>query len=147
VPTQDGLQTHAPMPTKIVIYISKAVPDLARPDIERLMFEARGLNAINGVRGILTYDDRGFLQAIEGTSDAIDDIVARILADPRHYAIEVLLDAPTDGLQFDSFTDVLCPPGRLADPATFADWVLARLSGDVAAAIGRGYAMLGERQG
>lgn len=134
------------MPTKLIAYISRRTAGLGVAEIERLMFEARGLNAINGVRGILTFDARGFLQAAEGTSDAIDELKHRILRDPRHRDICMLLETPTDGWQFDGFTDVLCPPGLLASPAILSDWVLARLQGDVASAIGRGYAMLSERQ-
>lgn len=130
------------MPTKVVAYVSKPTPGLAVEQVERLMFEARGLNAINGIRGILSFDRRGFLQAIEGTSDAIDELMARILADPRHGDIRMLIDAPTAGRQFVSFTDILCPSGSVADPSLFKDWARGRLSGDVAAAIGRGYAML-----
>ncbi len=142
----EGLRGYAPMPTKLIAYISRRAAGLGTAEIERLMFEARGLNAINGIRGILTCDARGFLQAVEGTSDAIDELKLRILRDPRHRDICMLLEVPTDGCQFDDFTDLLCPSGLLASPATFSDWVLARLSGEVASAIGRGYAMLSERQ-
>lgn len=145
VPPSDGPHPPVRLPTKLIAYVSRPAPGLGVDQVERLMFEARGLNAINGIRGILSFDQRGFLQAIEGTSDAIDELKDRILNDKRHGHIRMLIDAPTDGWQFEGFTDILCPPGIEADPAVFNDWVLARLAPDVAAAIGQGYAILGQR--
>lgn len=133
------------MPTRLVAYISRCADDLDGDAIARLMFEARGLNAINGIRGIMSHDHRGFLEVIEGTEDAIEDLMVRLRRDPRHHSMDVLLDEPTDGWQFSGFTDLICPPGQVACTAIYSDWVLAGLSGEVAGAIGRGYALLSQR--
>lgn len=135
----------APMPIRLVAYISRCADDVSEDAIARLMFEARGLNAINGIRGVMSHDARGFLEVIEGTEDAIEDLIVRLRRDPRHHSMDVLLDEPTDDWQFWGFTDVICPPGKVACPAMYSDWVLAGLSGEVAGAIGRGYALLSQR--
>lgn len=132
----------APIPSRICIYVSRAVPDLTIDDFRALIFEARGFNAINGVTGLLTYDRRGFLQAIEGTSEAIDELIAAIARDPRHHAMEIILDAPVSAPQFASFHDFLCEGERVASLSILNCTTLARLSGEVAGAIGQGFVRL-----
>lgn len=130
------------IPAKICVYISRAAACLAIDDVRALVFQARGFNAINGITGLLTYDRRGFLQAVEGTAEAIDELLDTIARDPRHRDMEIILEAPVSMQQFASFHDFLCEGERLAGLSMMADMTLARLSGEVAGAIGQGFARL-----
>ena len=132
----------APIPSRIYVYISRAAPGLTLDDVRALIFEARGFNAINGITGLLTYDRRGFVQAIEGTGEAIDELIAAIRRDPRHHDMDVILDAPVSAQQFASFHDFLCEGEHVASLSILNCTTLARLSGDVAGAIGQGFARL-----
>lgn len=141
--TERPVETRAPrIPTKICVYISRAVPDLSIDDVRVLIFEARGFNAINGIAGFLTFDRRGFLQAIEGTEDAIDELLATIARDPRHQNMQMILDTPVDAPQFMTFNDFICDGDRLASLALLPQTTLGRLSGEIAGAIGQGFVRL-----
>jgi hypothetical protein len=138
---QPGERT-APGQSRICVYVSRPAPGLAIEDVRALVFEARGFNAINGITGLLTYDRRGFLQAVEGMGEAIDELIATIARDPRHSDMDVILDGPAWSRQFASFHDFICEGDRLASLALLQHATLARLSGDIAGAIGQGFARL-----
>ncbi len=134
--------TSSPMPTKLVIYISRADPTLAIDDVRSLMFEARGFNAMNGVMGLLTYDPHGFLQAIEGTADAIDDLMRRIARDTRHHSLQTLFEGAVATPQFVTFHDAIRTAQAPASLALLSDTARARLSADVVSILQQGFAML-----
>lgn len=70
-------------------YISSVSPrtDVAVEDILRV---SRRNNAAAGVTGLLLFDGRRFLQALEGEATVVDTTYQRIKADPRHRAIVLL---------------------------------------------------------
>lgn len=132
----------APIPSRICVYVSRAAPGLTIDDVRALIFEARGFNAINGITGLLTYDRRGFVQAIEGTVDAIDELMETIARDTRHRDMDVILDTPVSSPQFASFHDYSCEGERLASLSMLNCTTLGRLAGDVAGALGQAFARL-----
>ena len=67
-------------------YISTARPGLIDADIDAILASSRRHNNRNGVTGILVYDGKRFLQALEGERDAVELTYHRIKADPRHRA-------------------------------------------------------------
>lgn len=71
------------------------------------MFEARGFNLLNGIGGILAYDRRGFLHCIEGTGDAVDEVLERVREDPRFRCIRVLEDIWREECEFTAFHDLI----------------------------------------
>jgi hypothetical protein len=70
-------------------YTSRARLDLADEDLAAIHQTARHLNVLDGISGILLFDGARFLQIVEGTEDAIDNLVERLRMDPRHSAFEV----------------------------------------------------------
>ena len=77
------------MRLKSLAYTSLARPDLGPGDIRAIHQTARHLNALDGVTGLLIYNGCQFLQVIEGAESAIDDLLQRLLADPRHSGLTV----------------------------------------------------------
>lgn len=77
------------MQLKSLTYTSHARLDLSDRDLNDILQTARHLNALDGVTGLLIYDGVRFLQIIEGAEAAIDDLLQRLLRDPRHSALEV----------------------------------------------------------
>ena len=67
-------------------YISTARPGLAEAEIDAILASSRKHNSRNGVTGILVYDGKRFLQALEGEQAAVEATYQRIRADPRHRA-------------------------------------------------------------
>jgi len=74
---------------KTLTYTSRARLDLTDADLEQIHQTARHLNTLDGITGLLVFDGSRFLQIIEGTEAAIDDLVERLRRDGRHSAFEV----------------------------------------------------------
>ena len=77
------------MKLKSLAYTSLARLDFGAADLMDIHQTARRLNALDGVTGLLVFNGSRFLQLIEGTADAIDHLVERLRADPRHSAFEI----------------------------------------------------------
>lgn len=72
-----------------VTYTSLARLDLEASDLEAIHRTAREQNALDGITGLLVFNGTHFLQIIEGTEGAIEDLVAKLRRDPRHTGFEV----------------------------------------------------------
>ena len=77
------------MTLKSLTYTSLAKLDLDASDLETIHRTAREFNAIEGITGLLIFNGTHFLQIIEGTPQAIDDLVERLRRDPRHSGFEI----------------------------------------------------------
>ena len=72
-----------------VTYTSLARLDLQASDLEDIHRIARERNALEGITGLLVFNGTHFLQIVEGSEAAIDDLVERLRRDPRHTGFEV----------------------------------------------------------
>ncbi|MBV8685197.1 MAG: BLUF domain-containing protein [Alphaproteobacteria bacterium] len=77
------------MRLKTLTYTSRARLDLSSADLADIHQSARHLNALDGITGLLMFDGTRFLQIVEGSEEAVTDLVERLRTDPRHSAIEV----------------------------------------------------------
>ncbi|HEU0135500.1 MAG TPA: BLUF domain-containing protein [Allosphingosinicella sp.] len=77
------------MRLKTLTYTSRARLDLRDEDLSAIHQTARHLNALDGITGLLLFDGSRFLQIVEGSEDAVDNLVERLRMDPRHSAFEV----------------------------------------------------------
>jgi hypothetical protein len=77
------------MALKSLTYTSLARLDLTARDIEAIHRTARDVNSIEGITGLLIFNGTHFLQIVEGSPLAIDDLVERLRRDPRHSGIEI----------------------------------------------------------
>ncbi len=100
------------MTLKSLTYTSLARLDLAAADLEAIHRTAQGINALEGITGLLVFNGTHFLQIIEGAPQAIDELVGRLRRDSRHSGFEVRDD-------------------RLVEERSFATWSmeLVRVSG------------------
>ena len=74
-----------------LVYASVSTPRVTSAlQMSDILAVARPRNARDGVTGALTATDGRFIQIIEGPAGALDDLMARLDADRRHRAIEVL---------------------------------------------------------
>jgi hypothetical protein len=73
-----------------LIYTSAIAMPIGPADITALLRKARLRNALSGLSGLLTFDSRFFLQAIEGSPRAINDLYSGIVNDPRHRQVTLL---------------------------------------------------------
>ena len=72
-----------------VTYTSLARLDLQESDLEDIHRTARDRNAIDGITGLLVFNGTHFLQIIEGSAEAIEDLIEKLRKDPRHTGFEI----------------------------------------------------------
>ena len=83
-----------------VTYTSLARLDLQGTDLEDIHRTARDRNALDGVTGLLVFNGTHFLQIIEGSESAIDDLVERLRGDSRHTGFEIRDQRKVDARSF-----------------------------------------------
>ena len=72
-----------------ITYTSLARLDLQDADLEDIHRSARDHNALDGLTGLLVFNGTHFLQIIEGSEQAIEDLVERLRKDQRHTGFEI----------------------------------------------------------
>ena len=77
------------MKLKTTTYTSLARLDLTADDIEAIHRTAREVNALEGITGLLVFNGTHFLQIVEGSPQAVDELIERLRRDPRHNGIEI----------------------------------------------------------
>jgi hypothetical protein len=77
------------MTMKSLTYTSLARLDLEASDLEAIHRTAREANALEGITGLLIFNGTHFLQILEGTPLAVDQLVEKLRRDPRHSGFEV----------------------------------------------------------
>eukprot|EP00665_Eupelagonemidae_sp_cell47_P017143 gene17143-biopygen13208 len=71
-------------------YVSHAIDEITAADVRAIRKVAEGRNAAQQVTGILIHVPPYFVQTIEGPPDSIAAIFGSILADTRHYKVDVI---------------------------------------------------------
>jgi hypothetical protein len=92
------------MHLKTLTYTSRASLSLTDADLERIATEAQRLNALDGITGLLAFDGSRFLQIIEGSEEAIDDLLERLRNDRRHSSLEVRDERLVEDRSFPSWS-------------------------------------------
>lgn len=83
-----------------LVYISTARPTLELSDVESILQTSRRRNGADGVTGLLIFDGKRFLQALEGPEAQVAKTYERIQTDPRHRAVVQLNRAEVSERQF-----------------------------------------------
>ena len=100
-----------------VIYASEAVGATGASTLS--IAQILGVSERNNRRDHLTscvmFHQGHILQAIEGARADVDRLVRRLLDDPRHTGLRVLIDTPIPARRLDE------PMGLCADPAALLD--------------------------
>lgn len=73
-----------------LVYVSTAAANLSERDVEDMLRVAMERNAGLGVTGLLVYNGRNFMQALEGAPDAVLDLMTSISRDHRHSGVIVI---------------------------------------------------------
>jgi len=67
-----------------LIYLSSATRDMSLSDMKDILTIARKNNLSRGICGMLCYDNRYFVQALEGEREAVNELFFHIADDARH---------------------------------------------------------------
>ncbi len=109
-----------------IVYVSSATTQYGPADLPEILSVSRTNNARDAITGLLYFDGKRFLQALEGDEQAIARTIARIDRDPRHRALVILSDRTIAAPEFGDWSMAHWRAG------TEADVFLAQVSGLVA---------------
>ena len=70
-----------------VIYLSTATKMMSEEDMQRLLHQATTNNNKTGITGILLYKSGLFMQYLEGTKHAVQNLYTKIKNDRRHTSL------------------------------------------------------------
>jgi hypothetical protein len=82
------------------LYTSTALVGLHNADVLRIVESAERENALRGITGLLLYCRGSFLQVLEGERALIDELVSRIMCDPRHHNFTPISCSPVAKREF-----------------------------------------------
>ncbi len=94
-----------------LVYISTVRRGIVA-DADAILAQSRRNNARDRVTGLLFFDGKRFLQALEGSDAAVDATFARIQADPRHHALVLLSSREIDAREFGEWAMAYAKPGE-----------------------------------
>lgn len=81
-------------------YISTARPQVTWATVDEILATSRRNNAATRVTGLLLFNGKRFLQLLEGAPALVEEAYARILKDPRHFAVVKLSERTIDAREF-----------------------------------------------
>ena len=81
-------------------YLSSAAPCFGGDDLHKILAKARLNNRQYAVTGLLLFDGAQFLQALEGDAPDVAIVFARVMADPRHHTVVILVDREVVSREF-----------------------------------------------
>ncbi len=77
------------MELKALTYTSLARPGLLAEDVDAIISSSRINNPLDGITGILIFNGSAFMQMLEGSEAAVDDLAERLIFDQRHTDVSV----------------------------------------------------------
>lgn len=98
------------MAVHYLVYVSQAVKPFSADALSDLLQHSRARNDATGITGLLIYRyvdgaDRGnFMQILEGSKAALDDVWDRISEDRRHHSVVVLNEGESEERMFAGWT-------------------------------------------
>lgn len=132
-----------------IIYASFATKPFSVRELFDLLEKSRSANTLRDVSGVLFYEDRFFLQCLEGPTTEVSALLDRIQRDPRHEAFTILSDQPmvthrlfaswAMGFFHMAAVEAIAPEGLIANGDTFEAAIGGDSGSDPAALILRQY--------
>jgi Sensors of blue-light using FAD len=86
------------------IYASLAAPSFKEDELPLLLERARHANAGQSLTGMLLYIEGSFFQVLEGEAEAVDAVYTRIIRDPRHTRVTLIIREPIAQRDFSEWT-------------------------------------------
>ena len=84
-------------------YHSRASDPVSYAEAANIAAEASRNNALNAIFSLLLLRDGRFFQMLEGDAVALDELYARLLRDPRHRDLVIVLNERIEAPAFHSF--------------------------------------------
>ena len=99
-----------------LIYTSRTSSHFGPEDIEEILEKARVNNRKNNVTGLLCFNNKFFLQCLEGSRESVNSTYHHILNDKRHSNIIMLNYSEISEREFEKWSMGYMPQSSLTDP-------------------------------
>jgi hypothetical protein len=73
------------------MYASRAASGVDHEELLAILRQSKTANPAHGITGVLCFSEGIFLQVLEGGRSAVNHLYNRIVADPRHHQVELML--------------------------------------------------------
>jgi Sensors of blue-light using FAD len=73
-----------------LIYASTATDGVDLNEFKRILLQAQTNNNRRDLTGMLAFNSKIFLQALEGSRDQVNELYAKLIRDPRHNTVTML---------------------------------------------------------
>ena len=87
-----------------LIYCSQTAAPMSPQDVQSLLDTARRSNRLHDISGMLVFDSKYFLQAIEGNRQALSNLYGNLVRDKRHQRLLLLGFEPLERRVFSDWT-------------------------------------------
>ena len=87
-----------------LIYASEVAQDLSPEGLQALLKTARQCNRLHDVSGMMAFDSHYFLQAIEGSREALSQLYSNLVRDRRHKRLVLLSFESIEQRSFSDWT-------------------------------------------
>jgi hypothetical protein len=111
-----------------IVYVSDAAPALTAADLAAIAARSAERNRAAGLTGILLHQGERFFAVLEGPSRRLLARMERIIVDPRHARVEILLESAISERRFETWSFGRLP-GSAAARGSGADELVRRLAG------------------
>jgi hypothetical protein len=91
------------MKLRRLIYTGQATESFNKDNLLDLLLQSRAYNSVDDITGVLMHKKVFFLQVLEGQSEAIEDLLNRLLLDARHIKLKIVLDNFTEHRLFSNW--------------------------------------------
>lgn len=83
-----------------LLYFSRATAHVEASTLAEILQTSQRNNQRSGISGLLIYEDYHFMQVLEGTKQAVEEIFAKICVDERHTDVFTIYSADVEKRQF-----------------------------------------------
>jgi hypothetical protein len=87
-----------------LVYVSTAVDSVDLNEFKRILGTAQKNNERRDLTGMLAFNSKVFLQGLEGSREAVNDLYAKLMRDPRHFNLMLLKYEPIEVRQWASWS-------------------------------------------
>lgn len=98
-----------------LIYTSLAVREMANDDLNNILTVSRDKNKRLGITGILLYQNRTFIQLLEGEKEAVCELYKTIQKDDRHTRVATFWEAAIESRNFAQWSMAFTELSKLKD--------------------------------
>lgn len=91
------------MKLRRLIYTSQVRELFSKHDLLKLLYQSRANNSVDDITGVLMHKKGFFFQVLEGESEAIENILSRLLLDTRHIKLKIVFDSFTESRLFSNW--------------------------------------------